>query len=434
VSGGTREPGHPAGPSPVSRAVVVASRAACLTLVGGLPLAVRAVLTLRAAGFAVSVVAGPQAGELSAWLRRRGIPEAAPVPSRGPAPVLVLMGDVVFEARVLAPLLAAAEPGRVRVAQSPDVAPGDVRAGLCPESALPALEASLSNGECSLGAALEALGHRDEPVRLGDGLFLALDTRSTPATLTEALLDHLGRRAAATDGYLATLLDRPLSRRLTAWLLPWPVTPNQITVVSIAVGLVGAVGLATVSYPGRLGGVLLLLVSSVLDGVDGEVARARFEQSPAGARLDLLGDYVIHLATFAGLAVGLARQGPPPLLLIAAGVLFAGVVAASVAMHRLVNGPVLARSDDLHDGDATAGLRGTPIVTHIEKLAGRDYVYLLLLFAVVGRLDWFVAAAALGSWAFVIGLIAYQVHQRPGSLERAHTAEDRSVPRSAGRR
>jgi phosphatidylglycerophosphate synthase len=369
----------------------------------------------------VSVVAGPHAGEMSAWLSRRGIREAPPVPSRGLAPVLVIMGDVVFEARVLAPLLAAAEPGRLRVGQSPDVATGDVRAGLCPEYALPALEASLSNGQCSLAVALQGLGHRDEPVRLGDGLFLALDARSTPAALTEALVDHFGRRAAATDGYLATLLDRPLSRRLTRWLLPWPVTPNQLTVASIVVGLVGVVCLASVSYLGRLGGVLLLLVSSVLDGVDGEVARARFEQSPAGARLDLIGDYVIHLATFAGLGVGLARQGPSPLLLVAAGVLFAGVVTATVAMHRLVNGPVLARSDDLHDADATAGLRGGAIKAHVEKLAGRDYVYLLLLFAVVGRLDWFVSAAAVGSWAFVIGLVAHQAHRRansPGSAPR----------------
>ncbi len=415
MSGGTRDPGHAAGPSPVSRAVVVASRAACLAPVGGLPLAVRAVLTLRAAGFAVSVVAGPHAGEMSAWLSRRGIREAPPAPPGGPAPVLVLMGDVVFEPRVLAPLLAAAEPGRLRVAQSPDAATGEVRAGLCPESALPALEASLSDGQCALGTALQGLGHLDEPVPFGDGLFLALDARSTPGELTEALLDHFGRGAAATDGYLATLLDRPLSRRLTRWLLPWPVTPNQITVASIAVGLVGAVGLASVSYLGRLGGVLLLLVSSVLDGVDGEVARARFEQSAAGARLDLIGDYVIHLATFAGLGVGLARQGPSQLLLVAAGVLFAGVATAIVVMHRLVNGPVLARSDDLHDAGATAGLRGAAIMAHVEKLAGRDYVYLLLLFAVVGRLDWFVSAAAVGSWAFVIGLIAYEAHQRAGS-------------------
>jgi phosphatidylglycerophosphate synthase len=418
VSHGTQDPGPAAGTSPVSRAVVVASRVGCLALVGGLPLAVRAVLTLRAAGFAVSVVAGPHAGEMTAWLSRRGIREATPAPPRGVAPVLVLMGDVVFEARVLAPLLAAAEPGRLRAARSPDVATDEVRAGLCPESALPALEASLSDGQCSLGTALQRLGHLDEPLPFGDGLFLALDARSTPGELTETLLDHFGRQAAATDGYLATLLDRPLSRRLTRWLLPWPVTPNQITVASIAVGLVGAVGLASVSYLGQLGGVLLLLASSVLDGVDGEVARARFEQSAAGARLDLVGDYVIHLATFAGLGVGLARQGPSPILYVAAGVLFAGVATAIVVMHRLVNGPVLARSDDLHDADATAGLRGEAIMAHVEKLAGRDYVYLLLLFAVVGRLDWFVSAAAVGSWVFVIGLIAYQAHQRataPGS-------------------
>jgi phosphatidylglycerophosphate synthase len=412
VSDGRSAPGRGAGPSLVGRAVVVASRAGCLALVGGLPLAVRGVLTLRAAGFEVSVLAGPHAAEMRAWLRRRGVAEARPALSPGPASVLVVMGDVLFDPRALAPLLAAAEPGRLRVARGPATAPGEPQAALCPEAALPALEASLSSGERSLGAALQDLGHRDEPVPLGDGLFLALDARSAPAALTGALLDHLGRQASATDGYLAALLDRPLSRRLTRWLLPWPVTPNQITVSSIVVGLAGAVGLASVDYLERLVGVLLLLVSSVLDGVDGEVARSRFEQSPAGARLDLIGDYLVHLATFAGLGVGLARQGSSWLLLVAAGVLFAGVATAMVVMHRLVNAPVLARSDDLHDAGVVAGLRGEAIMARVEKLAGRDYVYLLLLFAVVGRLDWFVPAAALGSWAFVLGLLAYQTRER----------------------
>jgi phosphatidylglycerophosphate synthase len=411
VTDGRLDPHRAAGPSPVGRAVVIASRASCLALVGGLPLAVRGVLTLRAAGFAVSV-AGSRAAEVGAWLRRRGVAEAPPTPSAKPAPVLVVMGDVVFEPRALAPLLATAEPGRLQVAQGPARAPGEIRAALCPEDALPALEAALSSDERSLGAALQELGHRDEPVPLGDGLFLALDAGSTPAALTGALLDHLGRQASATDGYLAALLDRPLSRRLTRWLLPWPVTPNQVTVASIVVGLAGAVGLASVAYLDRLAGVLLLLVSSVLDGVDGEVARSRFEQSPAGARLDLLGDYVVNLATFAGLGVGLVREGPSRLLLVAAGVLFAGVATAIVVMHRFVNGPVLARSDDLHDAGAAAGLRGEGLMAHVEKLAGRDYVYLLLLFAVVGHLDWFVSAAALGAWAFVFGLLAYQARQR----------------------
>jgi phosphatidylglycerophosphate synthase len=396
--------------SAVTRAIVVATGAPCHAVVGGIPLGARAVLTLRSAGFAVSLVEDPSSRDVEAWLARRGIRLAPPGPPVDRAPVLVITGDVIFEARVLAPLLTAADPGRLRLGRGRDPLGGSIRVAVAPGDTVAALVGALSGGQALEGAlrSLPALQGVADPVLLAEGLFLPLDSTHPPSVLTAALLEQLGRRATATDGYLATLLDRPVSRRLTRWLLPRPVTPNQITVASLVIGLVGGLGLASVSYAARLGGVLALLASSVLDGVDGEVARARFEQTAAGAWLDLFGDYVVHLATFAGLAVGLARAGLSRGLVAAAGALVVAVAVAIVAMHRLVNGPALARSDDLHDPDVTAGLRGTRVIERIEKLAGRDYVYLLLLFAVLGRLDWFVSAAAIGAWGFVAVLLVYR--------------------------
>ena len=53
----------------VRQAVVVATRPEAMAVVGGLPLAVRAVLELWAAGFAsVDVVAGPGQREVDVWL------------------------------------------------------------------------------------------------------------------------------------------------------------------------------------------------------------------------------------------------------------------------------------------------------------------------------------------------------------------------------
>ena len=124
-------------------------------------------------------------------------------------------------------------------------------------------------------------------------------------------------------------------------------SPSQITGASILLGLLGAAGLATVSHGLRVLAVLILIVSIVLDCVDGEVARARLEQSATGARLDLLGDYVIHLATFAGLAVGLVRQGLPPAGLWAVLALLLGVAVAMGVMHVLVVRPAI-REGDLH--------------------------------------------------------------------------------------
>ena len=399
----------------VRQAVVVATRPEALAIVGGLPLAVRAVLELRAAGFTtVDVVAGPSQCEVDVWLERRGLGRATSSPSAlGPSPVLVVTGDVLFETKVLAPLLMAARAGPIRVVRVSDVPRREVWAAVCPARGVAALIAGLDGGCRSLGDAIQTLGALDEPpVPLAEGLCIPLEGARTPARMTVALLDHLGRRAAATDGYLATLFDRHLSRWLTRRIVDWPITPNQVTMTSIIVGLIGALGLATFSYRVRLGSVVALLLSSVLDGVDGELARARFEQSATGARLDLGGDYVVNVATFAALAVGLAGEGLSRLAVGAGALLLLGVGAATSVMHAFVNGPALARSDDLHDAGDAAGPRGEAVTAVVEKLAGRDYLYLVLVLAGVGRLDWFVYAAAIGSWIFVAGLLAYWSHYR----------------------
>jgi phosphatidylglycerophosphate synthase len=402
-------------PGAVRQAVVVAARPEALAVIGGLPLAVRAVLELRAGGFTtVDVVAGPGQREVDVWLERRGLGRGTSSPSAlGPSPVLVVMGDVLFDMKVLAPLLAKGGAGQIRVVRTSDMPRREVWAAVCPAQALTTLVAGLDSGRRSLGDAIQTLGAPDEPeVPLGEGLFIPLDGTHVPTKMTVALLSHLGRRAAATDGYLATLFDRHVSRWLTRRILDWPVTPNQVTIASIIVGLIGAIGLATPSYSFRLGGVLALLLSSVLDGVDGELARARFEKTATGARLDLGGDYAINLATFAALAVSVAHDGLSRVAIGAAMLLLLGVGVAMGVMHAFVNGPVLARSDDLHDASDAAGPRGAAITTVVEKLAGRDYLYLLLVLAGIGRLDWFVYVAAIGSWIFVAALLVYWSHWR----------------------
>jgi phosphatidylglycerophosphate synthase len=390
---------------------VVASTPDALTLVGGLPLMVRTILVLQRAGFAdVSVFAGPREPSVRHEMDTRGlagvpivgVPDPA-TPAGAPGPVLVVRGALLLDPRVLAPLVAAGRGDAVRIGVSRQAPDSEAHVAVCPGPLLPALLARLAGDTPTLDAAAGALSGRETPrVPLDDGLFMPLDSQSAAPALTRALLEDLGARTAATDGYLAGLLDRHLSRAITRLLLPTAITPNQITVLGMVVAAVGGVGLATVSYGSRLAGVVALIVSSVLDGVDGELARARFQQSPHGARLDLYGDYLAHTVTFVGLGVGLVRQGLPPAGQWAALALLGGVGAAMAAMHLLVVRPTLATSGDLHGSQRPAGADEPP-PSPLERLAGRDYTYVLLILALLGHLEWFLYGAAAGAWAFVAG-------------------------------
>jgi phosphatidylglycerophosphate synthase len=106
---------------------------------------------------------------------------------------------------------------------------------------------------------------------------------------------------------------RPLARPLTRLLLPTRITPNQISIASIALSLVGCWIAAGPSYGAHVIGMLILFAGSVVDCNDGEVARLRLEGSTTGAWLDAIGDDLARLALLLGIGshVGHLHPGLP---------------------------------------------------------------------------------------------------------------------------
>jgi hypothetical protein len=112
------------------------------------------------------------------------------------------------------------------------------------------------------------------------------------------------RRSA--EHWAGRLYMRRVSIYVTRALLPTPLTPNQLTLVMIVVGLAGGV---IAGQPGLLGALLTVAAIQVyllFDCVDGEVARWRATTSAAGVYLDRLGHYVVEASLLIGLG---ARAG-----------------------------------------------------------------------------------------------------------------------------
>ena len=102
-------------------------------------------------------------------------------------------------------------------------------------------------------------------------------------------------------------LVRHLSWRLTSVLLHWPVTPNQITVLSLLLGLVGAALFLFGDWYIDITGGLLLVASYTLDNCDGEIARIKGLSSEFGARLDDIVDSTVDTCFFVALGYGTAQ-------------------------------------------------------------------------------------------------------------------------------
>ena len=110
------------------------------------------------------------------------------------------------------------------------------------------------------------------------------------------------------DGFVSRCLNRPISRRITRLLLRFPATPNGWTWLISPIPVIAAFVLARGSYWSFFWGLVLFQVFSVLDGCDGEIARAKFMESDQGRRLDDFFDVLSNVLLVLGLGVGLSRQ------------------------------------------------------------------------------------------------------------------------------
>src|SRR5581483_4717547 len=178
-----------------------------------------------------------------------------------------------------------------------------------------------------------------------------------------------------------------ISRRL----IRFPITPNQITTFSLLVGLVGAALLAARGYGASLAGAALLWACCVLDGCDGEVARLKLLTSEAGALYDVVSDNIVHLAIFVAIPVHVRAADPGATFLLPGASLVAGVLLSMFWVWWLI----LRRPPAEREGASRV----------YERVASRDFIYLVLALALVGRLRWFLWSAAIGSHLFWVGLV-----------------------------
>lgn len=131
-----------------------------------------------------------------------------------------------------------------------------------------------------------------------------------------ALDDWEGRVLAETgktsDGIVSRTINRPISRAISRVLLriPW-IRPDHATALTALTGLAMIVALLLGSRTGAVAGALLFQCASIVDGVDGEIARAKFLANARGAMLDSLVDAVTNLGFLAGLSANLYMRGQP---------------------------------------------------------------------------------------------------------------------------
>jgi 1L-myo-inositol 1-phosphate cytidylyltransferase / CDP-L-myo-inositol myo-inositolphosphotransferase len=205
--------------------------------------------------------------------------------------------------------LVEASGGRVRaIGKGLDRYDGfDTGAFVCTPAVFEALEESVASGDTSLSGGMRLLAAADR-LRARDvtgHMWVDVDTGGDQRRARNWLHAELRK---PDDGFVSRRLNRPLSLGvLTPGLLHvWGgVTANQVSVLAFLVGATAGVVFA-VGWPLAAG--LLVYLSSVLDGSDGEIARLKRLESGFGGYLDAVLDRFADSLMLLGVLVYLVES------------------------------------------------------------------------------------------------------------------------------
>ena len=224
-----------------------------------------------------------------------------------------------------------------------------------------------------------------------------------PGRAAEAILRGTGKDS---DGLVSRWINRPISRRMTAVLIhiSW-LRPIHMTWCTALIGLLMVAACFFGGENGLVIGALLLQAASVIDGVDGEMARATYRSSDRGATIDTAVDMITNIAFVLGLTVNLTLYR---------GSHFAGVGGLALAelafglaiiylLNRRRGGPVNFDLIKLHYAEKY-GTSYPHWITRVTTITtSRDFLVMLVLVMIaLGGATWipYVGVATATVWLF----------------------------------
>jgi len=182
----------------------------------------------------------------------------------------------------------------------------DCGAFVLPAEVFDALRTTRAGGDGSLSGAVTRLAGRIRVTGVSLRVGVWWQDVDTPEDLRLAARRLRAALPSEADGPVARLLNRRISVPVSWLLVRFRPNPDLLSAVAFLVGLAAAVFLAV--GQGVAGG-LLAQACSILDGVDGEVARLQLRAGPRGTLLDGFLDRLGDAAICASLGVWAVDAG-----------------------------------------------------------------------------------------------------------------------------
>ena len=274
----------------------------------------------------------------------------------------------------------------------------------------------LGGGDCALSDGVRKLAEQGKltAVDVKDAYWLDVDTPQALKAAEKVLLNSLRK---PLDGLVSRHLNRHISLSVTRILAPTRVSPNVITAINFLIGVGAGIFAGFGTYATMLVGAILYKLNSVMDGVDGELARLKFKCSKMGEWMDTLSDDSSNVFFIVGLTIGAYTATADSLyLVIGFWGLGVSLIDTAIQYHwihtREQSGDLLAikwffdeeRKQKKQPGKIAVALG------YLRYFIKQDFfVLLFLVLAIFGRLHWALWLFFIGTHALLIALVSHHI-------------------------
>jgi CDP-L-myo-inositol myo-inositolphosphotransferase len=227
---------------------------------------------------------------------------------------------------------------------------------------------------------------RAEIERLRRTATVAVETGGGPAFAMPSAWQVVRATGKPGDGLVSRWLNRPISQRLTWLVLALPgARPIHVTILNALLAVPMVLLLLFGGHRGLILGAIIYQAASILDGVDGEMARATWRTSAEGASLDSLIDMTINFLFVLGLTIHLAVRDQDAIGWIGAWAIVAMIVGNAVIGRRMRAQGAPLGFDLFKRRNARIGGVVDLVYWVVQLLTGRDcFAFLFMLLILFG--------------------------------------------------
>lgn len=164
-------------------------------------------------------------------------------------------------------------------------------------------------------------------------------------------------------------LSRKISIWITYFLIDRSISPNQVTILWIVLGVFGSLLFIINAYWVSMVAIFLLYASWILDNVDGELARYRKQFSIEANFLDMLGHQVILPLVFGCLTFSMILKNTD------VGIIFLGIVASVLVtpLNKMQENALLLLSiKAISDHDIPESMKTSVDSDRAEEMEGKS--------------------------------------------------------------